>query len=174
LIFYTVIVKLFLAQKRGMLMKNYELIYNGKDLRGLVERFARDANYFLRESEILEEIEHSLSHLISKSIEELNPEVQRGQVWLCRFNAREKGQDAFYVQFNPSRQEQTKVRFVQTAIAEGRFLTKEIRFFKRDICISLPYIEQEFIPFLKAFFTKLGFKVLEEDKPFSNRDINGR
>ena len=153
-------------------MENQEILYGGINLRGLVERFTRDINYFLREAEILEGMESSLSELISKSVAELNPEYQRGNVWLCRFNAQKGGQDAFYLEFNPTSQEKEKVRFIQAPIAEGRFLTKKIRFFK-DRCYQLPYVEKEFIPFLKTFFKRFGFEVLEGDVSFSKRNKDG-
>jgi len=144
----------------------YEIKYNGKEMPGLVERVVGDINRFLKEIEILETIEQALSEFIAKSTAELNQEAERGHVWLNRFNAREKGQDAFFIQFSPTAKEQTKVRFVQTAIGEGRFLTKEIRFSK-DSCYQLSYIKKEVVPLLKSIFTKFGFKILKGGDPFS-------
>ena len=148
-------------------MRSYEINYGGKELPGLIERFARDINYILKEVEILEATEQALSEFISNSVEELNQDNSRGHVWLNRFNARQRGQDAFYIQFNPTSAEKARVSFIQTAIGEGRLLSKKIRFFDRDCCWQLPYIEKEVIPFLESIFTKFGFEIIKENEPLS-------
>lgn len=150
-------------------MKGYEIKYGGKEALGLVDRLTKDINYFLKETEILESIEGIISDFISNSIKGLNGKTKRGNVWLNRFNARESGQDAFYIEFNPTEEEQEKVRFVQAVVAEGRFLTKEIIFREKSGYFQddLPYFGKETIPFLKNIFMKFGFKILKEGELFS-------
>lgn len=144
-------------------MGKYEINCGSEVLSGLVEGFVRDTNFLLKEVEILEGIERILSKFISNSIKELDSESQRGDVWLSRFDAREKGQDAFYIQFSPAPEEE-KVRFIQITIAEGRFLTKEIRFF--EDCWKFPYIEEKVMSLLKKIFTKFGFRFLKRGRIF--------
>jgi len=144
----------------------YEVVYDGTEIPGLVETFVRDTNYLLKEVTILERIEDCLSGLIKASVAELNPSAQRGTVWLNRFNARKEGQDAFYIEFSPTEKEQaTTFRYVQCVIAEGRFLSKKIRFRQRSDYPS--YVTREFIPFLKKFFENFGFEILKEKDSFS-------
>ena len=144
----------------------HEVVYEGTELPGLVEGLVRDTNYLLKEVVILERIVDCLSKLIRASVAELNPSAQRGTVWISRFNAREEGQDAFYIEFSPTEKEQAnEFRYVSCAIAEGRFLSKKIRFRQRS---DYPdYVTREFIPFLKKFFKNFEFEILKEENSFS-------
>lgn len=138
----------------------YQVVYEGQDRAVSADTLVEMVSRFLKEASILESIERCLSKLIEVSVAESKPETKRGKVWLGRFNAQEKGQDAFYIHFCPTNEEyKGGVRYLQCDIAEGYFLKKEI-YFRRDLPRDTPpYITEEVIPFLKDFFRKFDFVV---------------
>jgi len=143
-----------------------EIVYTGSNLSGLVDSTAREINYLLQEAMILETLESCLSEFLSASTAELNPTAVRGKVWLSRFNARRNAQDAFFIQFNPTANERVeRIVYIQCSLAEGRFLSKEIRFLERDYP---SYVTRDFVPLLRKLFQGFGFTILKPSEEFSS------
>lgn len=126
---------------------------------GTYENLMRGMNHFVKEGEILESLERSLSNFLKNSVSnELDIKDDRiGKIFLSRFNARHLGQSFFYIEFNPSVFE--KIRYVQKPIAQGDMLEKKITFFQTDKYEDPPYLKEIIIPHLKKIFTDFNYEI---------------
>ncbi len=143
--------------------RKYEATYDGTRLGGKVEQLVKEIEFLFRESAILDAVEQCLTEFIQVNATKLVPDFGKGDMWLSRHNASHKGQDAFYVEFSTGHDDRKEgFTYITCVIAEGRFLGKKL--FIRP-CKNVPsYVIKHYIPFLKEFFTKFGFKIVNNEK----------
>jgi hypothetical protein len=152
------------------------LTYHGNEKGGLFENVANSIDYLFGEVAILEVVEDCLNKLFGIIVADLDPNQTRDKIYLSRFNAQDQEQDAFYIQFYPSEKEQRDIcHCLCCGIAEGRFLTKEIRFHNPS-CSSASksggpgYLRDQIYPCLMNLFELMGFRILEAGEDFSKPD----
>jgi hypothetical protein len=108
-------------------------------LAGVGYGISQRVNFLLKEAEIARMLEKMLSNYLKNTID--------SNLWISRFNAKELGQDAFYIYLNHN--------YGSYIVGEGKILEKRIKIRKRN---ESP---KSVIQQLKDFFKHLGFTIEE-------------
>lgn len=134
-----------------------KVIYEGMELAAVSDETIKNLNILLKEASILEVIKECLGKFISKSLKEICP--TEGKAWMYRFLSNQLERDSFVIAF-----QDFQYKHSHTSFATGRFLSKEIRFYTER---QFPeYVKEKYIPFLREFFEKMGFRILKEREEF--------